>query len=110
MIEITEITDDYKQSFFLESENKERFKLELFYTIAQESWYFNFTYKDITINSQKLITDFDILKQYKNIIPFSLACINENAIDPAFLDSFIDGTTQLFILSRDEVDELLGDL
>ena len=106
MIEVVEITDDFRQSFILSDENGNNFNFELSYIQEQSCWFFNLTYDNFVINNQRLTTSTNILTQYKNRLPFGIIVVNEDSLDPLFLDSFIDGTTQLFIATHDEIQEL----
>lgn len=62
------------------------------------------SYQDFLLHSYKIVNGTNILRQFKNILPFGLACYDPSGRDPQFLEDFTEqGSHRLFILTQDEV-------
>jgi len=103
---ITELTDDTKQSYTLVTEDGLKISFSLRYLPTQSSWYFDLSYGDITIYSRKLVLAPNILRRYKNILPFGLGCCSNDLVDPFLLTDFSSGRVQLYLLTSTEVEKI----
>jgi len=103
MIKITEITDEAKQQFTLIGENQESISFYLEYKPSQQSWYFNLEYLNTTANGLKLVNSPNVIRNYKNVLPFGISCIVTDGTDPYFIDDFINDRVQIFLLNEAEV-------
>ena len=103
MKQITELTNDSKQLYTVIGENGEQIKFNLYYYATQESWYFDISYLTTTINGLKLTNFPNILRQWKNILPFGLACTVTDGFDPYYIDDFVNGRVSVFLLNSDDV-------
>lgn len=107
MKEITEITNDYKQQLAPTLEDNSVFNLELRYKKQEECWFYSLTYRNLIIKGSKLVLSSNLLHQWKNILPFGLACLSNDdpsqTTDPFLLNDFSSGRVRLYILTKDEV-------
>ena len=55
MKSINTITSDYKQKFKFLTSDGEQVNFRLYYYITQQSWFFDFSYKNYTCNCQKVV-------------------------------------------------------
>lgn len=105
--EINGITSDPYQTFNIDvPETSEKLYLELRYFSTQMMWCLNFQYKDITENGIKLTLSPNILRNYRNIIPFGLSVYAEDTIYPLSIDDFETGRVKLYILPETYVNNL----
>ena len=105
MRQLTEITDEANQEHIVKVITGELFTLQLFYLHRNESWQANIIYNDNTINGIKINQSVNILRQYKNILPFGIACYSDYNTDPFLLEDFAQNNYFLGILTADEVIE-----
>ena len=100
---ITEFTDNPKQTCTLVLENQETVAFNLRFYETQLSWYFDFTYNDIISNGNKVVLGNNILRSFKNIIPFGLAFQANDGVEPFSVDDFVTGRVTVYLLSKDDV-------
>jgi hypothetical protein len=109
MKQITELTNDYKQTLFPTLENNSTFELNLYYSMQQEQWFCDITFEALVIKGLKLVLSSNLLGQWKNILPFGLLCTSTDPIgkeiDPFLLNDFISQRCQLYILTSDEINQ-----
>lgn len=104
MQEITGITPEYKQKLTLTITNFGYADLTLYYKPNQFAWFFDLTWQDFSTTNQQLTMSPNILRQYRNILPFGILCINSEGLDPLVLESF-NTDTQLYLLDPDEIEQ-----
>lgn len=112
MIIITEITDDPKQKFTVQREDNETFTLELEFLEQQERWIYNISNlvnSDIVINGSSIVSNPNLLRQFKRTLDFGISCTSEDGVDPSFIDDFSSGRVELGILTEAEVQEIEDD-
>lgn len=109
MIILTEITDDPKQKFQIQLENNQTFTLDIEFVEQQECWYCSISdiqNNSLVINSLRLTTMPNILRQWARIIPFGIAIESEDGDDPFAIDDFLTKRVTLNILNEEEVAEV----
>lgn len=106
MIRITKLTNASKQKVLVIGEDGEQVLIELTYSSTQEAWNMNLTHDDFTANGIQLTVSPNILHNFKNILPFAIACDSLDGFEPKYIDDFSDGRIKLFMLSGDEKDTL----
>ena len=103
MKQIVELTNDPRQNYTVIGENGEQIDLTLEYKETQELWSASIRYESFEVNNLYLTSRPNILRQWKNIIPFGiLVGTNDNA-DPYYLDDFVNGRAQVFLLNEEDV-------
>lgn len=109
---ITEITDDPKQQMSVVSEDGDVFELYLEYRESQGLWFANVVYGSTVINGIGLVKSANLLRQWKNIIPFGISITCTDKGDPYYLEDFSKKRCQLVVLTAAEVllieDEIYG--
>ena len=103
---ITSLTSHPNQLHQLVLENRESAEFRLYYLGRQMSWYYDITYKELTINCQKVVLTPNSLRQFKNIIPFGIAFFSDSDIEPFKLDDFTSGRIKMGILNKEEVRQI----
>ena len=106
MQKITSITNRSKQHFTLVLENNEHVDFTLYYLPRQQSWFYNFTYKDLTVNCSRMTLSFNALRQYKRLIPFGFAFVAEGSVEPFDINDFSSGRVSMYVLNSDEVKQI----
>lgn len=106
MEQIVGITSDYKQKFQFLTPDGSQVDFNLYYYYTQQSWFFDFKYKDYVCNCQKVVLTPNALRHLKNIIPFGIAFYSNDKVEPIFIDDFESDRVQMLILNKDEVEEV----
>ena len=106
MKEITSITNKSKQKFNLVLENNETVEFNLYYSYRQQSWFYDFTYNDITSKGSRVVLTPNALRQFKKIIPFGIAFIAASYVEPFSLEDFSSGRVSMFVLNEEEVQQI----
>ena len=103
---ITEFTDNPTQTCTLVLENQETVEFNLRFYETQLSWYFDFTYNDIISNGNKVVLGANILRSFKNIIPFGLAFQANDGVEPFAVDDFTTNRVVVYLLSKADVEAM----
>ena len=110
MQEITSLTSSPKQNHTLVLENNETAELKLYYSVRQQSWYFDIEYKNIKATCLKVVITPNALRQFKRLIPFGIAFISLGDVEPYDLEDFSSGRVQMYLLNADEVKQIEADV
>ena len=108
MRQVISISDDFKQTFSITTEDQITFTFKLEYVENQQSWFWSLSYGNFSINNQRLVLDPSFLRRFVAYLPFGMACMtNDGAqIDPFLLNDFTAGRIQLYTLTLAEVKAL----
>jgi hypothetical protein len=112
MIQITAVSNEFKQEFNQTLPNGEIYKIYLYFIPIDKSetqeqlwngnWYINLEYKDIKIYGRRVCANIDLFDDYSNILPYGIFVECQNEIEPWFLDSFNLEFCNLYIISSEE--------
>ena len=81
-----------------------RVDLELIYQGTTERWIMNVAYGAFTANGVGVCCFPNVLRQWRNVIPFGIACVTPNLTDPVNINDFSNGIASLYLLSSDDVE------
>lgn len=77
--------------------------ITLYFRSMQQGWFLeNLTYGTFILNGVRITNSPNILNQWRNQIPFGLACYSTNNREPGLLQDFSSLASILYILSEDE--------
>ena len=77
--------------------------LELLYHGATQRWVANITYGNTTINGLGLCCSPNILRQWRNVLPFGLAIVTTDQTDPFSINDFSSGRVLIYLLNAADV-------
>lgn len=100
---VTGITSQPKQQMTLQIADGTQASFYLEYREQQTGWFWDLTWGAHTINGNRLTTFPNILRQWKNILPFGLSVVAPSGVDPLNPTDFIDGTIFLLQLTASDV-------
>jgi len=101
---IQQITADPLQEQTLILSDGSTVFIQMYFIPMQYAWVFNtITYGDFILNGLKITNSPNMLYQFKNILPFGIACFSQNNREPTQLQDFSSGASKLYILSAAEV-------
>lgn len=102
---IDKITSSPNQRMTLILDNGENVDFHIYYSARMLSWYFDFTYNDLTSKGNKIVLTPNALRNFKKLIPFGFGFVATGA-EPFSLDDFSTERVKLYVLNQDEVDEV----
>lgn len=106
MFLIENISSDPLQRQTLTLEDGTAVTITMYFRPLQYGWFFNeISWQDFTLQGLRITVSPNMLNQFKNQIPFGIACISKGNREPQLQDDFVSGQSKLYILSRDEVEE-----
>ena len=103
MRKITEIGVEPKQDLNIVGENNEKILFTIEYKPTQSAWYFSIVYAGFSLYGQKLLNSPNILRQFKNALPFGIMCEVVDGSEPYFVEDFREGRCNIYILNESDV-------
>lgn len=106
MYQISSLDNSPKQQIKIPLENNQFLTLYLEYRANQQGWFFNFTYNETTYTNLRLVTAYNMLRSYRNYLPFGLRCDTFDGLEPTDIDDFSTGYAQVYILTSEDVEAI----
>lgn len=105
MRKINNISQDPKQKITVPLENGNSFTMSIFYSPRRMCWFIKeLSYNDFILRGYRIYNSDNILHQFRNRVPFGLACYSVNSIDPKLIDDFELENSSLYLLDSSEVE------
>lgn len=106
MFLIGQITSDPCQQQQLVLADGSAIALQIYFRSMQLGWFINqITYGAFILQGVRITNSPNILNQFKNQIPFGLACLSTSEREPSQIEDFSSGASKLYILSATEVEQ-----
>lgn len=103
MTTVTGISSQPKQQLSFVTEDGSQVSVYLEYRPQQLGWFANMAWGSWEVNGLRLVSSPNILRQWRNIIPFGLAIISAKSTDPLNLTDFADATSVMVFLTAADV-------
>jgi hypothetical protein len=100
---IDNITDQASQLTRVILEDGTLLSLTLTYHPTIQRWVIDVSHPDLTVSGINLTQNPNILREWRNLINFGLACIAQDGVDPFDVEDFANGRVQLLSLNQDDV-------
>lgn len=100
---IDRLTDAAIQQSILTGNPGQRITLTVRFCASQQLWFADIVWNDFSVYGIGLVNGVNILRNYRNLIPFGMWCDTTDGQDPYTLDAFSTGYAKLYLLSADEV-------
>jgi len=100
MKQITSLTNDANQVLAILLDDGTRVNITLSYCPNQLGWFYSLTYNDFVVNNRRIVNSPNMLRQFRDIIPFGLACLVVDGYEPIYQSDFVDGRAALYILNE----------
>lgn len=105
---LNNLGNEPKQKLTMMLEDNTRLVLTFEYKQNQEGWFFGFTYGDINCQNIRLTTSYNVLRAYRNWLPFGLRCDTVDNCEPIDIDDFVTGYANVYLLTRDDIKAIEG--
>lgn len=76
------------------------------YYPSQQAWFAQLQYNEFVLRGIQIGVGPNIMRGYRNILPFGLACTSIDGLEPMYLTDFAGGRIKLFLLNATEVEEI----
>lgn len=103
MLKINSLGAEPKQDIIMELENGERVIFHFEFKANQLGWFFGFDYNDNQYRNIRLTTSYNILRAYRNWLPFGLRCDTLDNLEPMDLSDFASGYATVYLLYPEDV-------
>lgn len=80
-----------------------RLPITIEYRANQLGWFFGLEYNDVKYQNIRLTTSYNILRAYRNWLPFGIRCDTLDGLEPTDLDDFSSGYATIYILTKEDV-------
>lgn len=101
--QITNLTNFANQEIILQLPDGTTATMGLIYHGATERWIMNLTYGTQEYNGIGICTYPNILRQWKDILPFGLMFATADQTDPFDINDFTTGRVSVFLLTQEDV-------
>lgn len=105
---LNNLGNEPKQKLSMMLEDNTRLELYFEYRANQEGWFFGFNYNDTTYKNIRLTTSYNVLRAYRNWLPFGLRCDTIDMGEPVGVDDFVSGYASVYLLSKEDVQAIEG--
>lgn len=85
-------------------------QLEFIYRAGIQRWSMNVSHPLLTLNNFNLAMGPNILRQWRNLVPFGMAVDSTIGLDPMNLEDFVNGYSLVYVLSAAEVAQVEADI
>jgi hypothetical protein len=109
MLYINKITNDASQELILTGIPGISINLSLQFLPRVQQWIMGVTYNEQSIQGLSIVAGLNILRQWKNIIPFGISCVCPDGLDPYQIGDFANDRALLFLLNSDDVAQVEAD-
>ena len=100
---INTIINSANQSMTLKLPNGDKISFELIYMRGNQGWYYSFTYGSFSISNKRIVTGVNMLRAFRNILPFGFACTTTDGYEPIYIDDFSSGRANFYLLDSTDI-------
>jgi hypothetical protein len=105
MNQITGITSYAGQTFTMILTDGSQFTFTMVYKPRQFGWFISsLTYEAFQVHGMRICAGINILRQFRNQIPFGLVCTCPDR-EPTQATDFLSGIANLYVMNETDVDE-----
>ena len=106
MLKIENMTKDTLQNQVFILQDGTQVSITFYFSPMQQGWYVReLIFGDFVLKGFRITNLLNMLHQFRNQIPFGLACISADDREPSLQEDFSSGASVLYILTESEVDE-----
>ncbi len=100
---IDNITDQASQLTRIILEDGTLMSLTLNYHPTVQRWVADISHPDLTVSGINLTQNPNVLREWRNLINFGLACVAQDGVDPFDVEDFANGRVQLLSMNQSDV-------
>lgn len=100
---INTITNSPNQQMSLNLDIGDTVTLSLSYFESQKGWFYSITYGTFSLFNRRIVTGVNMLRSFRNLLPFGFACTTKDGYEPVFIDDFSNGRASFFLLDETDI-------
>ncbi len=105
MFQIQNLTSDSRQKQTLVLPDGSQIQISLYFVPMQLGWFItNLTYGEFVLEGLRVCNSPNMLYQFRNQLPFGIACLSSSGREPTLQQDFLSGATKLYVLDETEVE------
>lgn len=108
MYQFTSLSESPKQEITMILDDGSRVVFNFEYKSNQMGWFFGFQYENINYQNIRLTTSYNILRAYRNYLPFGLRCDTVDMEEPTDITDFITNYAKVYLLTKEDVQAIEG--
>lgn len=108
MYKFTSLNNEAKQQITKILDDGTRIVFTFAYKANQLGWFFGFQYGDVNYQNIRLTTSYNILRAYRNWLPFGLRCDTPDFEEPMNIDDFATGYASVYLLDKEDIEAIEG--
>lgn len=108
MYQLTQLDSQPRQQIEMILDNQDRVVLTFEYKANQLGWFFGFKYGDVNYQNIRLTTTYNLLRAYRNWLPFGLRCDTPDMEEPMNIDDFTTGYATVYLLTKEDIQAIEG--
>lgn len=106
MKQLDRINDQAYQRFFLTGNPGQRITMTLRFLASQSLWVMDLSLNTVSVNGLQVINSPNLLRQFRNTLPFGISCQTKDGYDPYYVNDFSTKRAALFLLTQAEVEQI----
>lgn len=99
------ISSDPTQQYTLALPDGTQVTFSIRFSPNQKGWFYSLTATNWESLNRRLVVSQNMLRQYRNILAFGLACFTTDGYEPIYQDDFLTGRAKLYLLTQAEAAE-----
>lgn len=108
MYKFNTLGNEARQQITMRLEDTTQVVFSFEYRANQLGWFFGFRYGDVNYQNIRLTTSYNILRAYRNWLPFGLRCDTADDEEPMNIDDFVNGYANVYLLTKADVATIEG--
>ena len=103
MYQFTQLDNNPKQEITMILDDNSRVTFNFEYISNQLGWFFGIKYQEYNYQNIRLTTGYNILRAYRNYLPFGLRVETQGNEEPTDQNDFINNFCVLYLLTKEDV-------
>ena len=102
---LTSFTGDYGQQLSFTLDDGSNVQMSLNYVPSQNGWFYSLVYPTLKweVDNRRLVNSPNLLREFRNVIPFGLCCITTDGYEIINLSDLISGRASIYVLNSTDV-------
>ena len=103
MKQIISFTSAPRQSWQIILDDGSAIDFTMWFCDNQKGWFYSLIYGTFSVSNRRLVTSPNMLRQFREVIPFGLAILTTDGQEPVLIDDFANGRASFYVLNADDV-------
>jgi len=103
MKKITTLSSEGKQSFRFAIEGYDAVQVILEFKMNQNAWFYSILWGTFEVKNGRVVTGLNLLRQYRNIIPFGILVYHPENIDPITVYDWMSNGYEFYMMDESDI-------